>query len=340
MVEKLAKKVDNLVIATSENSKQKAAPLPSSQFSEKMKESYSQMNEWKKVNNIVELVSLVKDLELFPMSKDDEHDDIFHSGGAILRCKTCFSLYKGKAGTLTPAKAAKKLAADCNSICTGRYFNPEKMSSLVNGEGVYWRKLKSSVLKHMICAEDGQTHFKALTMLSEERNLKNIHYEAAETMLKSALTAVKSKSGATHYEDQIAFAYSVGAQVGQCGHSRKLVPDMIKCLLAVINEKTREVLLTTLPSTGIPPHYYMAVDKATVNKRTNQGVIICPRINGKRVPIIAGAPEVYSSDVEGTIHGSKADESATQALDVISKKFGKKTLDYLIGKYSFVKENK
>ena len=115
-------------------------------------------------------------------------------------------------------------------------------------------------------------------------------------MLKSALTAVKSKSAAIHYEDEIAFAYSVEAIVGQCGHSRKLVPDMIKCLLAVINEKTWQVLLTNLPSTGLPPHYYMA---ATVNKRTNHGVIICPRIDGEKVPIIAGAPEVYSADAEG-----------------------------------------
>ena len=38
---------------------------------------------------------------------------------------------------------------------------------------------------------------------------------------------------------------------------------------------------------------------------------------------------------KGTMHGSKADESATQALDLISKKFGKNMLDYLIGKHSF-----
>ena len=136
MVEKLTKKVDNLANATTENSKKKAGPLPSLQFSEEMKDSYSQMNEWKKVRNIVELVSRVKDLELFPMSEDDDHD-IFDSGGAILRCKTCFSLYKDKALKLTPARAAKKLAADCKSICTGRYLNPEKMSSLISGEGAY-----------------------------------------------------------------------------------------------------------------------------------------------------------------------------------------------------------
>jgi hypothetical protein len=123
----------------------------------------------------------------------------------------------------------------------------------MNGEGEYWRKLKSSILQHMICAEDGQTHFKALTAQSEERNLRKIHYEAAETMLKSALTAVKAKSAAIHFEEQIAFAFSVGAQIGQCGHSRKLVSDIVKCLLAVINDKTRAALTSCLPSTGFLP---------------------------------------------------------------------------------------
>ena len=50
MVEKLTKKVDNLAIATAENSKKKAGSLPSLQFSKEMEESYSQMNEWKKVS--------------------------------------------------------------------------------------------------------------------------------------------------------------------------------------------------------------------------------------------------------------------------------------------------
>ena len=264
MVEKLSKKVDNLV-AASEKNKTKITALPPSHFSEEMRKSYTHMKEWKQVRNIVELVSSVKDLELYPMSSNDK-DEYFDGSGAILRCETCFTLYKNRAGKLTPAKAAKMLASDCKSICTGKYISPETMASLMNGEGEYWRKLKSSILQHMICAEDGQTHFKALTAQSEERNLRKIHYEAAETMLKSALTAVKAKSAAIHFEEQIAFAFSVGAQIGQCGHSRKLVPDMVKCLLAVINDKTRAALTSCLPSTGLPPHYYMAVDKATVNK--------------------------------------------------------------------------
>lgn len=223
------------------------------------------------------------------------------------------------------------LSADCRSICTGKYIDPQRMESLVDGEGAYWRKFKSDILQHMTCATDGQTHFKALSALSEERNLRKHHYEAAETLLKSAITAVKSKSAASHYEDQIAFAYSVGAQVGQTGHSRKLVPDLIKCLLHVIYQRTKNKLLQCLPSTGLPPHFSMAVDKGTVNKRTNQAVIICPVLDGVKTPIVVGAPEVYSLCSEGRVEGGKALDSATQALHEIEAKFGKASLDYLIG---------
>ena len=65
----------------------------------------------------------------------------------------------------------------------------------------------------MLCACDGQTHFKALTALNEENNLMKKHYEAAESLIKSAWVSVnKAKSAAVHYEEQVAFAYSLGAQ--------------------------------------------------------------------------------------------------------------------------------
>ena len=65
----------------------------------------------------------------------------------------------------------------------------------------------------MLCACDGQTHFKALTDLNEENNLMKKHYEAAESLIKSALVSVNmAKSAAVHYEEQVAFAYSLGTQ--------------------------------------------------------------------------------------------------------------------------------
>ncbi len=239
------------------------------------------MKEWKNVSNIVELVNSIDDLHLYPLYYSDA-DEFFNGTGAILRCETCFTLFKDKAARLTPAKAARKCAADCKSICTGKYIEPEKMELFMKGDGDEWRRLKSCIMQHMICATDGQNHFKALSAISEETNLKKKHYESAENLVKSALTAIKAKSAAMHYEDQVAFAYSVGAQVGQSGHSRKLVPDLVRSMLIAIQERTKEALSKCLPSTGLPPHYYLAVDKATVNKRSNQGVIICQLNNCTR----------------------------------------------------------
>ena len=155
-----------------------------------------------------------------------------------MRCETCFFFYKDKAVKLTPARAAKKLYQECLGICTGNYINPEKMEGLLNGEGAYWRKLKSTIIQPMLCACDGQIHFQAITALNEENNLIKKH-EAAESLIKSALVSVKAKSAAVRYEEQVAFAYSLSPQIGHSGHSRKLVPDLVRCLIQVVNEKNK-----------------------------------------------------------------------------------------------------
>ena len=177
MIEKLSKKVDNLKQVTppmgprNTGTSETVSGLLMDKFNENMKEPHLKMKEWKKVGNIVELVNAIDCLELYPLSSKDQEE--FEDGsGAILRCETCFFLNKDKAVKLTPVRAAKKLAADCSSICTGKYLSPDRIESLMKGEGNYWRKLKSSIFQHMICANDGQTNFKALSAVNEERNLK------------------------------------------------------------------------------------------------------------------------------------------------------------------------
>eukprot|EP00794_Sanderia_malayensis_P001913 gene1913-2171_t len=330
LVEKLSHKVDHLSKVSNSQATANISSICSTS-SKEMRDAYDNMKTWKKVSNIVELVNGIEHLELYPLTSTDK-DEFLEGSGAILRCEICFSLHKDRAGRLTPAKAAKKLSVDCKSICTGRFINPEKMESFMKGTGEDWRKLKSNILQHMICAADGQTHFKALSALSEERNLKRKHYDSAETLVKSALTAIKAKSAAMHYEDQIAFAFSVGAHVGQSGHSRKLVPELVKSLLVAVQAKAKEVMQKCLQSTGLPPHYYLAVDKATVNKRSNQAVIVCPIIDGDRIPIVVAAPEVYKATDDGNIQGGKLDDSASQALNIIEEKLGTTALNYLVGR--------
>ncbi len=64
---------------------------------------------------------------------------------------------------------------------------------MMSGQGENWQKLKSRILQHMVSSSDGRTHFKALTTINAETALKEKHYEAAETLLKSALNADKVK---------------------------------------------------------------------------------------------------------------------------------------------------
>jgi hypothetical protein len=101
-----------------------------------------------------------------------EHGE-FKQGGAILRFETCFTLYRDKARKLTQARAAKKLASDCKSICTGKYIEPELMAEYIAGKGEKWR-----VLQHMVCSTDRQTHYNALTMIAQDNKLKKIQCDA------------------------------------------------------------------------------------------------------------------------------------------------------------------
>jgi hypothetical protein len=169
MIENLSKKVDSLKL--SKTPVPGAASLPSTTFAKEMESCYNKMKDWKYVKNILELVSSIESFTLYPLG-NAEDIDLLRGSGAILRCETCFVLHKDKASKLTPARAAHKLYFQCNSICTGRYLDEDKMSQVMSGKGNYWRKLKSSILQHMICATDGQTHVKALTMINEESNLK------------------------------------------------------------------------------------------------------------------------------------------------------------------------
>ncbi len=77
--------------------------------------------------------------------------------------------------------------------------------------------------------------------------------------------------------------------------------DLLKSLLALLRQETKAKLMECLPCTSLPLHFYMTVDKATVNKRFNQAVIICPILNRKRVAIAVAAPEVYKGSDDGSV---------------------------------------
>ena len=67
-------------------------------------------------------------------------------------------------------------------------------------------------------------------MIGQERKRTNRECEVGETLVKCAFTAVKSKAAAVHYENMLAFVFSVGGEVGGSGHSRKMFSDLVNIL--------------------------------------------------------------------------------------------------------------
>lgn len=102
--------------------------------------------------------------------------------------------------------------------------------------------------------------------------------------------------------------------------------------ISVVRQETKAKLMECLPCTGLPPHFYMTVDKATVNKRSNQAVIICPILDGKRVVIAVAAPEVNKGSDDGSVKGGTLRESGIQALTILEEIYGQEVVGSLIGK--------
>ena len=68
-------------------------------------------------------------------------------------------------------------------------------------------------------------------------------------------------------------------------------------------------------------------DKSTPKRISNQAIMICPMVDGKRVAIPVNSPEVYSADNEEDIHisnvtGGCADELARQVIKTIKDACG------------------
>ena len=67
MLENLSKKVDNLKSSKTPLPGSRATPLPATTFAKEMESSYKKMQEWRNVKNIVELVSSIDSLALYPL---------------------------------------------------------------------------------------------------------------------------------------------------------------------------------------------------------------------------------------------------------------------------------
>ena len=105
------------------------------------------------------------------------------------------------------------------------------------------------------------------------------------------------------------------------------------CLL----QTTSHYLKKAFPSTGLKPHFSMAVNKSTRHRDTNHAILIIMPVNGRRVAVPMDAPLVYKIDDEGDITGGSGVDLVHETIESVKKNldFESKDLSYIRGKILF-----
>ena len=86
------------------------------------------------------------------------------------------------------------------------------------------------------------------------------------------------------------------------------------------DKQVAEFLSSPLPSTKLPPHYYATCDKSKPNRISNQAVLICPFVNGRRQAIAVSSKQVYKetdNGIDGDVSGAHAPELAKTLFDEV-----------------------
>lgn len=124
------------------------------------------------------------------------------------------------------------------------------------------------------------------------------------------------KFAAQHYETNISCHISTGSGLGNIGHGRKQFVDILRASEIWLDSKAANFLSTPLVSTSLSPHFYVSADKSTVHRVTNQAIVVCPMIAGKRQAIPVQAPCVYElKDIENGITEATADKLADNVYE-------------------------
>ena len=73
-----------------------------------------------------------------------------------------------------------------------------------------------------------------------------------ENLVSIALTVVKAKTAAVHYETMVAAHAFTGSAVGELGHGRKQFNEILRCADVWCNQEVSKHLSEPLTSTKLP----------------------------------------------------------------------------------------
>ncbi len=147
-----------------------------------------------------------------------------------------------------------------------------------------------------------------------------------KNLIKVAISVLKSKSAAKHFEMHVAAHLSTGSDMGEIGHGRKQFNEILKAIEAYLDSQVENYLLTPLKNTLLPPHFCGLADKSTIHRVTNQCVAITTMVEGVKTAIAVQAPAVYHTDEnesDNVVTGSCAPELANSMFQTIATAYPK-----------------
>ena len=194
------------------------------------------LDEWRKIRNITELVAQVPCLEFF-------YDEVMSE--SVIRCEVCFKASMGKENMKNESPyqiARKKNQFNHGDLVTGIWNEKEKTEQYLKGGNSSWRSLKSVLRAHLLGTSTtscGKCHYMAMKELEREKERNRKALEATKNLVKCTVTDLKLKAASTHYETLVAFLDDSGVDVGQGQHSRKQVLPLLVAAEDLLTKKQR-----------------------------------------------------------------------------------------------------
>lgn len=149
--------------------------------------------------------------------------------------------------------------------------------------------------------------------MSQLENTARRKDDVTENLVRVAINTLQMKAASVHFEQNISCHVATGSDMGDMSHGRKQFNEILQAAEIYVDTKIGEFLAEPLKCTGLPPHYYATADKSTIHRITNQGVLLCPFVEGKREAIVVKAPVIYSEDPSSevpSVSGANAIELA------------------------------
>ena len=152
-------------------------------------------------------------------------------------------------------------------------------------------------------------------------------FSVTKNLVRVAISVLKSKCAARHFEMHVAAHVSTGSDMGEIGHGRKQFNEILRAVELYLDSEIEKYLLTPLKNTLLPPHFCGMADKSTVHRVTNQCVAITAMVEGVKTAIAVQAPAVYHNADENesadVVTGAYAPELADSMFQTITAAYPK-----------------